>query len=91
MENMSESIDEIMIHYASIGGVIMFNEWDHPTSGQVDKWTSGWVHNNGGIMNHDFIHACDEFLHQEFPLSWVSVLLHHQIQFNSIQFNSILW
>lgn len=32
-----ESMDEIMIHYASIGSVIiMFDEWDHPTSGQVD-------------------------------------------------------
>jgi hypothetical protein len=30
-------MDEIMIHYASIGSVIiMFDEWDHPTSGQVD-------------------------------------------------------
>jgi hypothetical protein len=42
MENMTEkSMDEIMIHYASIGGVIMFDEWDHPhkwASGQVDKW-----------------------------------------------------
>jgi hypothetical protein len=36
MENMTESMDEIMIHYA----VIMFDEWDHPASGQVDKWVS---------------------------------------------------
>jgi hypothetical protein len=42
MENMSESMDEIMIHYASIGVLIMFHEWDHP-----HKWTSGQV---GGFI-----------------------------------------
>lgn len=38
MKNMTESMNEIMIHYASIGGVTMFDAWDHWTSGQVDKW-----------------------------------------------------
>jgi hypothetical protein len=76
---------------ASIGDDTMFDAWDHPTSVQVDKWTSGWwVHNNGGIMNHDFIHACDEFASRVPIFLGVCVCLSFFIiKFNSIQFNSI--
>jgi hypothetical protein len=39
-------------------------------------------------MNHDFIHACDEFLHQESHCLG-HLLSFFIIKFNSIQFNSI--
>ncbi len=79
-----ESMDEIMIHYASIGRVIMYDEWDHPTSGQVDKWTSGW-----GVHNNCF--ACDGVRIKSLIVCLaVSVLLHHQIQFSGESFSFTL-
>jgi hypothetical protein len=50
-----------------------------PTSGQVDKWTSGWGVHNNCLLVMGFASRVSLFV-------WASVLLHHQIQFSGESF-----